>query len=46
MKDFWAMLLFWFLFDTDQDVVEPLEALGADLTALELELDDLDCCDV
>jgi len=45
MKDFWAILLFWFLFETDEEVIKPLEALRADLTALELEFDNLNCCD-
>ena len=31
--------LFWFLFETDEVVIEPLEALGADLTASDLEVD-------
>ena len=39
MKDLLTILLLWFLFETDQDVIEPLEALAADITALELEFD-------
>ena len=46
MKDFWAILLLWFLFETDEVVNEPLEALGADLTVLDLDVDVVDCCDV
>ena len=46
MKDLLAILLFWFLFDTDEEVIEPLEALEADLTALELEFDAVDYCDI
>ena len=46
MKDSWAILLLWFLFETDEEVIEPLEALEADLTALDLEcvkVGDWDC---
>ncbi len=39
MKDLLTRLLLWFLFETDEVVIEPLEALGADLTASDLEVD-------
>ncbi len=39
MKELLTILLLWFLFETDEEVIEPLQALAADLTALELEVE-------